>query len=116
MSEAATDRPVSIDTAKIIYILYIVGFAAGITSLVGLVMAYVYQDDGPEWLRTHYRYQIRTFWIGLLYCFVGVVLSIVLVGVLVLLFTAVWVIIRVVKGFKWLEQREPVPNVTTWMF
>jgi uncharacterized membrane protein len=116
MNEAATDRPVSIDTAKIIYILYIVGFAAGITSLVGLVMAYVYKDEGPEWLRTHYRYQIRTFWIGLLYCVVGGVLSIVLVGVLVLLFTALWVIIRVVKGFKWLEQREPVPNVTTWMF
>lgn len=116
MNEAAADRSVSTDTAKIIYILYIVGLAAGITAIVGVVMAYVNRDTGPEWLRTHYRYQIRTFWIGLLYCVIGAILSVVLIGVLVLLFAAVWLIIRVVKGFKWLEQREPVPDVTTWMF
>lgn len=116
MDEVATDRPVGTDTAKIIYILYIVGFAAGITAVVGVIMAYVNKDEGPDWLRTHYQFQIRTFWIGLLYCVVGVVLSMVLIGVLVLLFAAVWLIIRVVKGFKWLEQRQPVPDVTTWMF
>jgi uncharacterized membrane protein len=116
MNEVATDRPVSTDTARIIYILYLVGFAAGITAVIGLVMAYVNRDDAPAWLRTHYDFQIRTFWIGLLYCVIGGILSIVLVGVLVLLFAAVWLIVRVVKGFKYLEQRQPVPDVNTWMF
>lgn len=116
MNEVAPDRPASTDTAKIIYILYLVGFAAGITALIGLIMAYINKDDAPDWLRTHYDFQIRTFWIALLYCVVGIVLSMILVGVLVLLFTAVWLIIRVVKGFKFLEQRQPVPDVKTWMF
>lgn len=116
MNEAMTDRPVSTDTAKIIYILYLIGLAAGVTALVGVVMAYVNRDEGPEWLRSHYQFQIRTFWIGVLYSIVGIILTTVLIGVLVLLFTAVWLVIRVVKGFKYLEQREPLPDVKTWMF
>lgn len=57
MNEAASDRPVSIDTAKLIYVLYLVGFAAGITLVIGVVMAYVNQDGAPDWLRTHYRFR-----------------------------------------------------------
>jgi uncharacterized membrane protein len=116
MNEVATDRPVSTDTAKIIYILYLVGLAVGITSIVGLVMAYVNKDEAPDWLKTHYQFQIRTFWIACLYCLIGFVLTFVLIGVLVFIFTAIWLIIRVVKGFKFLEQRQPVANYETWMF
>src|SRR5262245_64466792 len=104
MNQVATDRPVGIDTAKIIYILYLVGLATGITLLIGLIMAYVNKDGAPDWLQSHYRFQIRTFWIGFLYCVIGGMLSIVLVGFLVLLFWVIWLIVRVVKGFKFLEQ------------
>jgi uncharacterized membrane protein len=116
MNQVATDRPVSTDTARIIYILYLVGLATGITMLIGVIMAYVNKDDAPDWLRSHYEFQIRTFWIGVLYCVVGIVLSMIFIGFLVLLFAAVWLIVRVVKGFKFLEQRQPLPDVKTWMF
>jgi len=116
MNEVASERPASIDTAKVIYILYLVGLATGITAIIGLVMAYLNMDEAPDWLKTHYRFQIRTFWIGFLYCVLGGILSLVLVGFLVLLFWAIWLIIRVVKGFKYLEQRQAVPNVESWMF
>jgi uncharacterized membrane protein len=116
MNQVATDRPVSIDTAKIIYILYLVGLATGITALIGVIMAYINKDQAPDWLQTHYQFQIRTFWIGLLYCVIGGILSFVLIGFLVLLFWVIWLILRVVKGFKFLEQRQPVPDVGTWMF
>jgi uncharacterized membrane protein len=116
MNEVATDRPVSTDTAKIVYVLYLVGLVTGITALIGVIMAYVNKDEAPDWLKTHYQFQIRTFWIGLLYCVLGGILSLVLIGFLVLLFWAIWLIIRVVKGFKFLEQRQPVPNYETWMF
>lgn len=116
MNEASAERSVSIDTARIIYILYLVGLATGLTLLVGVIMAYVNKEGAPDWLYTHYRFQIRTFWIGLLYCVIGGILSIALIGFLVLLFWVVWLIVRVVKGFKYLEQRQPVPNVESWMF
>jgi uncharacterized membrane protein len=116
MNQVANDRPATTDTAKIIYILYLVGLATGITALVGVVMAYVNKDEAPDWLRTHYLFQIRTFWIGVLYCVIGFILMFVLIGFLVWLFWAIWLIVRVIKGFKHLEQREPIPNYETWMF
>lgn len=70
--------------------------------------------DAPEPLKGHYRFQIRTFWIGLLHGCIGVLLTLVAVGVLVLLFVAVWLIVRCVKGLKALDRREPYPKVETW--
>ena len=116
MNEVLSERPVTTDMAKIIYVLYLVGLITGLTTLIGVVMAYIYRDDAPDWLKTHYQFQIRTFWIGLLYCVIGGILSIVVIGFLVLLFWVIWLIVRVVKGFKFLEQRQPVPDVGTWMF
>jgi uncharacterized membrane protein len=115
MNEAATDRPVGSDTAKLIYVLYLVGFAAGITLVIGVVMAYVNKDEAPGWLQTHYRFQIRTFWMGVLYCVAGFVLAAILIGFLVWLFTAIWLIVRVIKGFKHLDKQEPMPNFQTWL-
>ena len=87
MSEATSGpAPEGQGNAKVIYILYLIGLVVGLTAIVGLVMAYVYRGEGPDWVDAHYRFQIRTFWIGLLYIVVGTALSAVLVGYLILLF------------------------------
>jgi uncharacterized membrane protein len=112
----APEKPVTDDTAKIVYILYLVGLVFGLTGIVGVVMAYINRDDAPEWLKSHYQFQIRTFWIGGLYMFIGVILAIVLIGYLVLLFWMIWLIVRCVKGMKSLDQKEAHPNPTGWMF
>lgn len=117
MNEApATTTPVSTSTAKVIYILYLVGIVFGITGIVGVVMAYINKSDAPEWLQSHYRFQIRTFWIGFLFMFVGSLLSLVLIGWFILLFWVVWLIIRCVKGMKALEANEAHPDPGSWMF
>jgi uncharacterized membrane protein len=102
--------------AKVVYILYLVGLLTGVTALIGVVMAYVNESEAPEWLRTHYRFQIRTFWIGFLYLFVGTILSLLVIGFFILLFWAVWVIVRCIKGFKYLDQKAAYPNPTSWLF
>ena len=103
-------------TARIIYILYLVALAVGITGLVGVVMAYVNKDGAPEWLQSHYHFQIRTFWIGLLYNVIGLVTTLVLIGWVILALALVWFIIRCVKGLKSLNNGEAVPNPESWMF
>ncbi len=102
--------------AKVIYVLYLAGFIVGVTPLIGVVMAYLAKGEAPEWLDTHYRYQIRTFWIAFLYTFVSVLLTVILIGILGLLATAVWLIVRCIKGFQALDRGEPIENVATWMF
>jgi uncharacterized membrane protein len=115
-----TARPVAAPdaggTAKIIYILYLVGLVVGVTALVGVIMAYLNQGQAPDWVRSHYRLQIRTFWIGLLYGFVSFVLSAVMIGFLTGLFTLLWLVVRCVKGLQNIERREPYPNPDTWLW
>ncbi len=110
------DKPPTKTSARIIYILYLVSIIIGITAIIGLVMAYVNKDDGSDWLKTHYRFQIRTFWIGALYLFISVVLSQVIIGLFVLLFWFIWLVVRCAKGLKYLEREEGYPNPVGWMF
>ena len=112
---ATPTTEISTTIPTIVYVLYLVSFIIGITSIVGLIMAYVNKGDG-NYLDSHYQFQIRTFWIGLLYSVIGVLLLSISIGVLVLIFTAIWLIVRCVVGFKYLGKKEPIPNPTSWMF
>ena len=103
-------------TAKIVYILYLVGIAFGPAGIVGVIMAYVNKTDAPDWLQSHYQFQIRTFWIGAIYIVIGLILSLILIGWFILIFWAIWLLIRSIKGMKSLDQHEAHPNPTSWMF
>lgn len=103
-------------TVKIVYFLYLGGIVIGLLAIVGVVMAYVNRNDVPEWAAEHYRFQIRTFWIGVLLTVVGVVATIFVIGWAVLLVVLVWWIVRCVKGLKFVSRSEPYPNVTTWVW
>ena len=110
------EKPASTGTAKIIYILYLVSIIIGITAIAGLIMAYVNKDDAPDWLKSHYQFQIRTFWIGALYLFIGVLLSQFIIGLFILLFWLLWLIVRCAKGIKYLDQTVAYPDPKGWMF
>ena len=116
MNEVTQQAPSSEGTAKVVYILYLVGIIFGLTGIIGVVMAYINKREAPDWLQTHYQFQIRTFWIGLLYVLIGMVSSVILIGYLVLLFWVVWLVIRCVKGTKSLDQKEAHPDPAGWLF
>lgn len=102
--------------ANLIYILYLIGLAAGLTAVVGVVMAYIARDEAPDWLKTHYANQINIFWKALVYVIVSTVLCIILIGFLLLLLTLIWYIVRIAKGLQALSKGEPVPNPESWGF
>ena len=88
-----------------VYALQAAGFLIGITWIVALVIDYVKRDEAKgSWLESHFRWQIRTFWWGLLWGVLGGILLLVLIGWLVLAANAVWIIYRIVKG--WLRLAE----------
>lgn len=103
------------DMAKAVYILYAVGYVVGITWVIGVVIAYVYRTDAPDWLKTHFTFQIWTFWIGLAASIVGAITAAIIIGFLIWLALLVWSIIRLVKGWKWLADGQPVPKPTSLM-
>ncbi len=115
-SNASPNSKQSNTLPMIIYALYLANLAVPFTALIGVIMAYINKSDETSFLQSHYQFQIRTFWIGLLYLIIGGLLTIVLIGWIILLFYTIWLIIRCVKGFKYLNNQQPIPNPTSWMF
>lgn len=99
-----------------VYILYGVGFITGLAFIVGVVIAHLKRDEAPPWLRTHFTFQIRTFWISLLWGVVGVLTAWLLVGFLVLAWGFVFVLVRTVKGFLRLNDDRPIEHPESWTF
>jgi uncharacterized membrane protein len=103
-------------SANLIYILYLVGLLVPIVPIVGVVLAYLYRKDMTGWLESHNTFQIRTFWIALLFGIVSLVLTVIFIGWLLYVGVVVWLIIRCVKGMQAVGKREPIADPYTWMF
>lgn len=102
--------------ALAVYVLYLVSYVVGITALVGVVIAHIQVGEADPMLQTHYRFQIRTFWIGLLYLVVGIVLCVIVIGIFVLLWWFIWSAARCIKGLVALNDNKPIANPASWMF
>lgn len=107
---ATTDAEKSAKTlTMVIYALYAASFLLGITAIVAIVINYVKKGDvAGTFLESHFRWQIRTFWFGLLWGVLGAIASLVIVGWFVLLANLVWIIYRIVKGWLRLNDNRPM--------
>lgn len=100
----------------IVYVLYLIAAFTAVPYLIGLIIAYVSRGDADEVAATHYQYQIRTFWLGLLYVIIGGLTMAVGIGFLICLFTWLWAIVRSFKGMGWYNEGVEVPNPRTWLW
>ena len=113
----------------VVYALYLVGFATGVTVILGLILAYVSKDSAGPVNRSHYDFQIRTFWIGIAWAVIGALLltigiplSLVLIGIpfaamggLILCLLGVWFAVRCIVGLVHLSRGEAYPRPETWL-
>jgi len=113
-----TQRPIFSDNivAVVVYLLYCVGYFTGISALIGVVIAYVKVGDADPVLQSHYRFQIRTFWIGMLYLAIGIPLCMALIGIPILAWWFIWSLIRIVKGILLVNEHKPIVNPRSWLF
>jgi uncharacterized membrane protein len=94
----------------VIYALQALGFlTGGVTAIIAVIINYVKREDVAGTLyESHFEWQVRTFWWGLLWGVIGVLLVFVLVGFAVLFAAWVWTVYRVVKGWLKLTEGKPV--------
>ncbi|HLS16518.1 MAG TPA: hypothetical protein VK049_01630 [Paenalcaligenes sp.] len=93
----------------IVYVLQALTYFTAITGIIGLIINYVKRGDAQNtWLASHFRWQIRTFWFGLLWSLIGLVLVYFFVGLIVLLVVGIWVIYRIVRGVLAAIDRKPM--------
>src|SRR2546423_5687865 len=94
----------------VVYILQAAGFFNGITWIVAVVVNYIKKEEvAGTWLESHFRWQIRTFWFGLLWGAIGAITFIIFIGWAILTANAIWIIYRIVKGWLYLVDGKPVP-------
>ena len=111
-------RPIVSDhiLAVAVYALYGLSYFTGFSVLIGVIIAHMKVADAEPMLQSHYRFQIRTFWIGVLYLAIGVPLSLVLIGFPIVIWWCVWSLVRVVKGSLLLIENKPIANPGSWLF
>ena len=86
-----------------VYILQALSFVLVITSVIGLVINYLKEDEvRGSWLESHFRWQKSTFWYGLLWTVLGFISLPILVGYLVLPAVSLWLIYRIARGWIFL--------------
>jgi uncharacterized membrane protein len=93
----------------VIYGLYALSLFAGVTAIVAIVLNYIKQEEAQgTWLESHFTWQIRTFWWGMLWCVVGAITWFILIGWIVWGVAFVWVIYRIAKGWLNLNDGKPM--------
>lgn len=98
----------------IAYVTYAVGLLILFTPVVGVIMAYVKRDEAQGTIyASHIDYLIKTFWVSLVGTVLGTFTTLILIGWLILLVTAIWFIYRVVIGLIKLNEDKPV-SIQGW--
>jgi uncharacterized membrane protein len=106
--EAGRERSLRELTA-IIYGLQAASLLVGVTLFAAVLMNYMKRGEvAGTWLESHFTWQTRTFWWSLLWAVLGLATLVFLVGIVILLASAVWFIYRVVKGWIRLEDDRPM--------
>ena len=81
---------------------YVLGFVAisnGVTLLIAAVLAYVRRDQAEPWLKSHFEFQIASFWYGLVIFLAGFfTLWLFLLGGLIWFLGGIWLVVRTAVG------------------
>jgi uncharacterized membrane protein len=90
-------------------------FLTGWPSIIAIILNYVKRSDvRGTWLESHFRWQIRTFWFGLLWiglcvCFIIMTLGIgLLIAWLPMGIVGIWFVYRIVRGWLALNAQRPM--------
>jgi uncharacterized membrane protein len=88
-------------------------FVFGMPSIIAVVINYLKRGEaGGTFLESHFRWQIRTFWFGLLWCLIGGFLFVTFIGIplaiVVFIAAGLWVIYRIARGWLALRDRRPM--------
>ena len=90
-------------------------FLFGWPSIIAVILNYVKRNDARgTWLESHFRWQIRTFWYGLLWVVLCALFVVATLGVGLLIvwvpfgIVGLWFIYRIARGWIQLKDRQPM--------
>jgi uncharacterized membrane protein len=100
------------------YVLYLAGLVpafGAVPIIVGFAFALINRPKATGIWASHYTFQVRSAGIGLLYAVVSGILVLAFgLGIVLLLLTAVWWIVRAIRGLMAASRTEAMPDPQTW--
>ena len=90
-------------------------FLTGWPSIIAVILNYIKRSEARgTWLESHFRWQIRTFWFGLLWISLCVAFTIATLGIgllfmwLPIALVGLWFVYRIVRGWVTLSDGRPM--------
>src|SRR5438105_7421858 len=90
-------------------------FLTGWPSMIAVILNYVERSEvRGTWLESHFRWQIRTFWFGLLWVTLCGLLIVMTLGIAIFIawiplgVVGLWFIYRILRGWLALNERRPM--------
>lgn len=88
-------------------------FLVGWPSIIAVILNYVKRSAVTgTWLESHFRWQIRTFWLAALWVVLAVLFAFTVIGlpltIGILVFVTGWLIYRVARGWLALNERATI--------
>lgn len=97
-------------TLLVVYVLHAAAILVGLTAIVGVIISHIkIGETQNEFIRSHHRWLIRTFWFGMLWSAVSFALTFIAIGLLGFIAVGVWWIYRIVRGILNFSDRKPMP-------
>ena len=102
------------NTLLIAYVLFCATFVTGVAGIAGVIVCHIkIGESGSEFLRSHYRWLISTFWFSVLWWLLSALLIMTVllspVGGIGLAATFIWHIYRLVRGLINFSERRAMP-------
>ncbi|MBI3343439.1 MAG: hypothetical protein HY028_00940 [Gammaproteobacteria bacterium] len=102
-----TDLQPLINVTILVYALQAASFFLGVTFIAAVIINYVKREDVQgTWLESHFRWQIRTFWYGLLWSVIGVITFPIFIGIFIFAADFIWILYRIIKGWLRLNDKK----------
>jgi uncharacterized membrane protein len=90
-------------------------FLTGWPSIIAVILNYVNRSEvRGTWLESHFRWQIRTFWFGLLWIVLCLVFVVATFGIGIVIawlpmgLVGLWFVYRIIRGWVTLSDRRPM--------
>lgn len=99
-----------IEITHVIYGLMAAGYVTGgLGTLAAIILNYIKLDEvkGTP-LEGHFRWQMRTFWWGMLWAVLSMMLMFVVIGFITIFAVVIWHIYRIAKGWMRLNDGKPM--------
>ena len=95
---------------------YLAGFLMIVFAPAAVILSYIDRSKASPLLVSHYNYLIGTFWKGLLFGVISMVLTFFVIGIFLWFATSIWYLARCIKSLVYLHRDQPISAPGTWLF